>query len=286
MNEVVPMQPGHAKELGRIYYDAFRDVTERHGVSIGSPNSPESAARMFDFLTTKDRFAYPATLMVDGKLAGSAWLRLGDEVAAIEDVNVDPTTQSKGVGRALMQHMIDHAHQLGYKSVRLTQSAYNLVSLSLYASMGFEVKDTFVEMKAAPSAAPDETVRTMTEADLPVIERLSKNSYKVSRRREALSALELFGNCLVKESDSEITAYMTFADSGHGVAESVSDVLALVGEAARRFPEHAEFGCPLSLGGLYKSLLEAGCRAVEFHTIMVLGEYEHPTGIWMPSGAY
>ena len=65
-------------------------------------------------------------------------------------------------------------------------------------------------------------------------------------------------------------------------------MLALIGEAAIRFSESAgaDINCPLSLGSFYRKLLKSGCRAREIHTIMALGPYEQPEGIWMPSGAY
>ncbi len=215
-----------------------------------------------------------------------SWLHKSDEVAAIEDVNVHPSAQGKGVGRAIMENMVGHARELGYEMIRLTQTAHNLVSLSLYVSLGFEVKDTFVEMKTPLMPARINGVRPLAKTDLTAIDELSKKRYKVSRRVDVESHMNWGGNGYVLESGGTMTGYFVSGGSNHGVASSEKDALGLLAAAAADSTNGVFFNCPLSQFGLYRKALEAGCRATEVHNLMALGPYERPEGVWMPSGGY
>ena len=62
-------------------------------------------------------------------------------VAGLGLITVSPTQQNSGVGRRLMQHMLNRAEERGYPSVRLLQAAYHSQSLALYAGMNFDVRD-------------------------------------------------------------------------------------------------------------------------------------------------
>ncbi len=107
-------------------------------------------------------------------------------------------------------------------------------------------------------------------------------------RSSDLTIMSQFGgNTLVRDSGNGLTGYLALGlGFGHGVAETDEDILALIGEAAIRFPDSAKFNCPLSDGNLYRKFLEAGSRALEVHTMMAYGPYEEPEGVWLPSGQY
>ena len=254
---------------------------------LGFPDSAAAAQDMYSSLITKD-FARLFVVLSDDRPAGSAWLRLADEVAAIEDVNVSPDFQGRGIGRALTKHLIDYAHVNNFDRIRLTQSTANPLTLSLYSSLGFEVKDAFVEMQAAPSTCANNSVRPLERADLSAIEVLSRRIYKVSRRKDVETAIELGSGVLVLDQGNRLTGYLVFdaVFGGHGVAEAEEDALALIAEAARRSPGVVEFNCPLSLSSFLRKSLKAGNRAKMIHTIMAIGPYDQPEGVWMPSGAY
>ena len=157
-------------------------------------------------------------------------------------------------------------------------------SLSLYAALGFDVKDTAAFMQAAPAPEVDKSTRPLTETDLSAIEDLSKRIYKNSRRNEVAAAAPYGFAGLVRESQGRITGYLIPGIFGHGVAETEEDGLALISEAARRLPpEFARFFCPLSQATFFRKTLEARCRAIKVMNYMALGRYEHPDEVWMPS---
>jgi GNAT superfamily N-acetyltransferase len=242
------------------------------------------ARQVLGMLVQRDDF-YSVVALDDDRIVGSNFLSLMDPVAGVGPVTIDPSYQGQGVGRILMQDVIEYyAQDNDIKQVRLMQDSFNVASLSLYASMGFDVKDTVAFMQAAPTAEADYSVRPITEPDLPTIENLSKRIYKNSRRNEVAAAAPYGFAAFLRERRGRVTGYLLPGTFGHGVAETEEDALALIGEAARRLPpELARFFCPLSESSFYRKALQAGCRTIKVMNYMTLGPYEHPDEVWMPS---
>jgi ribosomal protein S18 acetylase RimI-like enzyme len=272
-------------ELGRICFEAFKDVGDRHHFPPDFPNIA-LARKIIGMLVQREDF-YGVAALVDGEVVGSNFLSLTDPVAGVGPITVDLAFQGRGIGRALMVNVIEYARHNNVEQVRLLQDAFNMSSLSLYASLGFEVKATVAMMQATPAAKVDESVRPVTDADLPMIERLSTHIYKASRRKEVAAAVQFEFFPLLRERQGRVTGYIIPGPFGHGVAETVEDVLTLVSEAARRrIPDVTLFFCPLSEANLYREALKAGCRTIKVMNLMALGSYEPPDEVWLPSGLY
>ena len=166
--ELVPTVAQHVSELGRICFEAFKDLQDR-GCGTRDFPSVEIAQQVLGMLVQRDDF-YSVSALDDGRVVGSNFLSLMDPVAGVGPITVDSSYQGQGVGRALMQNVMDYAQHNNIKQVRLMQDSFNVASLSLYASMGFDVKDSVALMQAAPAAEADNSVRPIAEADLPSIE--------------------------------------------------------------------------------------------------------------------
>lgn len=282
---LVPAEPQHVSELGRICFESFREVHDR---GCGTRDFPtvDIARQVLGMLVQRDDF-YSVSAMDDGRLLGSNFLSLMDPVAGLGPITIDPSCQGQGVGRTLMLDAIDYAQRHGIEQVRLMQDSFNLASLSLYASLGFDVKVPVAFMQAAPLAEADDSVRPISEPDLPAIEELSERVYKNSRRNEVAAAAPYGFATLLRERQGRITGYLLPGIFGHGVAETEEDALALIGEAARRLPaEIARFFCPLTESSFYRKALQANCRVIKVMNYMALGPYEQPEEVWMPSVLY
>ncbi len=281
--EIVPARPEHVSELGRICYEAFKDISDRHHF----PSDFESVqfARMILGMLVQGETEYGVTALWNGQPAGSNFLMTADQVGGLGPISVEVSLQGLKIGRALMQDVIDHARESGVEMVRLLQDSFNMTSLSLYASLGFDTKHPVSLMLPAPASTPDETIRPVTDQDLDAVEELSRSIYRVSRRNEVAGHLR--GGPFqpfLRERSGRVAGYFILGMPGHGVAETEDDMVALVGEAARQTPPafHRVL-CPLTEGTLYRKLLAAGCRNIKVMNLMALGPYEEPDGVWLPS---
>jgi GNAT superfamily N-acetyltransferase len=67
--------------------------------------------------------------------------RLAKEIRGIGPIIIDLRAQNLGAGHKLMQAAMDRANQCGAAGIRLVQAAFHNRSLSLYASLGFNVRE-------------------------------------------------------------------------------------------------------------------------------------------------
>ncbi len=280
--ELVPAKPEHVPELGRICYEAFKDIADRHHFP---PDFPSAAfARMIMAMLIQREDEYSVTAMMDGQVAGSNFLLAADKVGGLGPISVEVSLQGQGIGRALMQNVVDHGRTSGVEMIRLLQDAFNMTSLALYASVGFDTKHPVAVMDVVAPGDPDETVRPVTPDDLVAIEELSTAIYRVSRRNEVASNIGGPFQPFLRERGGRIVGYYTLGMLGHGVAQTEDDMFSLVREVGRRAPlDGRRCFCPIREGSLYRRFLEAGFRNVKVMNLMALGPYEEPDGVWMPS---
>ena len=283
--QLVRAESQHVGEMGRICYEAFKDLHDRHRFPLDLPNAAV-ARQVLGMLVSRSDFCSVVALL-DGQVAGSNFLSLSDPVAGIGPVTVEPCHHGKDIGRALMQDVVDHGRRRGIERIRLMQETMNVGSLSLYASMGFDSREEVAYMQAAAAAAEDPSIRPVTDQDLPAVEELSAGIYRASRRNEVAAAIHYGFSPLLRERDRRVTGYLIPGMFGHGVAESEDDACALVGEMARRLPPHvARFFCPVREASFFRRVLKMACQTIKVWTLMTLGPYEPPREVWMPSVLY
>lgn len=276
--DLVPAAGQHVAELGRIAYEAFKDIQNRHGFEEDFPDVRTARTIVGMLVDRPDVFG--VTALADGEPVGSNFLHAADAVAAVGPITVDCSMQGRSVGRRLMPAVMDHARRLKIARVRLMQDAFNMQSLSLYASLGFEVKEPVALMQPPQASEGSPRIRAAVASDLPELERLSERIYRVSRRNDTAAAIGSPTSPLVITGGDRITGYLVPGFLGHGVAETDDDALALIRRAA------APFFCLLPCASLYRKALAAGCRTRKVMNLMALGPYEAPEGVWMPSVGY
>ncbi len=76
----------------------------------------------------------------DEVLGTCAAIRQGREVVEVAKLAVVQSAQQRGIGRLLVQTVIDHARRMGAKKISLVSSTRLVSALRLYASMGFVSK--------------------------------------------------------------------------------------------------------------------------------------------------
>lgn len=293
LTELIEPTLEDAQILGEICYQAFGQFFARLGLESDFPDVAMAQGLMRMLLARPDVYAIAAR--VDGKLVGSNFVQLSDPVAGIAPITVSPATQAQGIGRSLMKDVIDYSLHHHGPLVRLVQDATNPTSLSLYTSLGFDVREPLAMVTVPPALSDDPTVRPATPHDLHQLDALCKRIYRVSRRNE-LAGLIAHGAdnsmpVFVRQRQGAIRAYAIPSFLGHGVAETNEDLLATLQVAqSQRSGKMGtamwSFLCPSRNGDLYRRVLKAGGRTVRCMHLMTMGPYEEPAGPCYPSVAY
>ncbi len=278
--EIVPATLADAEKLGDICYRAFDDVSRRHGFESDFESPAIGLMAVASSIRSED--SYSVAALDESVLAGSNFIRTPDDVGGIGPISIDPDRQGRGIGRALMEDVLRHARENGIERVRLMQDAFNMGSLSLYASLGFETRAAAALLVPPPVDVPE--VRPATPDDMDAVERLSTEIYGVNRRREVEELAASPFQAFVYEKEGRVAAYFIPGIPGHGVGETEEALaLAVLGAMKHVAPPFARAFCPLAEGDLLRRFLEAGCKVRKVMNLMTLGHYEEPQGPWMPS---
>lgn len=273
--------PEDAQAAGTIVYSAFKAIAERHGFPPDFPN-PELAIGLVDQLIARSD-VHSVVAEVDGRVAGSNFLWEDGAIAGVGPITVDPLMQNSGVGRRLMEAVIERSRTAGIASVRLVQAGYHMRSLALYARLGFAVREplSLLQGKALGLRIEDRRVRLATEADLEAANALCRRVHGLERANELCTAVAQ-GAASVVERDGRLSGYTTgIGFFGHSVGETTEDLAALIG-AAPSFPGLGFF-VPTRNAELLRWCLQQGLHMVQPMTLMTMGPYSEPTGAFMPS---
>jgi GNAT superfamily N-acetyltransferase len=280
--ELIPLNQNHIPDLALICHEAFSHLHDRHRFPRDIPDLDTGMMIISHVASRPDYTGVVATM--DGKVVGSNFLLHGDEVAGVGPITVDPNVQSRGIGRALMQWVIDESKRRGIRQTRLFQEAINTTSLSLYTSLGFYWQSSAALMQAHPANTDDPSIRPLTAHDLDSIKTLSQSNYGFSRAGDASQLLAANFPAFLRERDGRAVGYLISSLFGHAGAETEDDLLALIAHSARHVPPALSvFICPLNIPHLFRRALAEGHRTVKVISYMSLGEFTNPSGIYLPS---
>jgi predicted N-acetyltransferase YhbS len=276
-----PGTPADAAECGRIMYQAFKTIAEQHNFPPDLP-SPGFASDMLSAQLLHRGF-YSVVAECDGRIVGSNFLDERSPIRGIGPITVEPLSQDKGIGRCLMQHLLDRVARDNAPGVRLVQAGFNNRSLCLYASLGFTVREPLSIMQGPPLglAFPGYAVRPASRGDLEACNALCRHAHGFDRAAELVDAVDE-RTATVVERLGRISGYATFVGfGGHAVAETNQDLMALIG-AATSFPGPG-FLLPTRNHELFVWALSNGLRLVYQMTLMSIGLYAEPETPYLPS---
>jgi predicted N-acetyltransferase YhbS len=275
---------GDAETLGRIFFDSFESLAMQHAFPV-EPGTPEfTDLQMKSMLDTDGVFGLVAER--DGHIIGSGFQDERGAIVGVGPISVDPSVMDIGVGRALMEALLQRSRERAVPGVRLVQTAYHYRSLSLYAKLGFEVREPLSVFQGSPKAAavPGASVRPAANDDVHACDAICRAVHGHDRHRE-LQDWVAAGTARVVERSGAITGYATgFGYGWHAVGRTDDDIVALL-QSAEMF---------MGLGILVPSrntalmawCLGSGLRLVQQSTLMTTGLYNEPHGSWLPSIGY
>jgi GNAT superfamily N-acetyltransferase len=268
----------------RIVYDAFKDVSERHGFTSGFP-TVEIAARPVRLFLDFDS-VWCAVAEVDRRIVGAIFYDEGDPIHGVALVSVDPAAQGQGVGRRLMEAAL--ARGATAVSVRLIQESFNVHSLALYTSLGFAVKEPLARIVGTPPPAwATLEVRRLDANDLEACDRLHT---RVLGFRRAVDLRDAFGHFAVYGAfrDGRLVActYVLYLGVlAWAAAETDDDMLALVAGVGAAVKLPVGFNVSTRTA-LFQRCLAAGFRVEKPMNLMARGAWQEPRGCYVPSGIY
>jgi predicted N-acetyltransferase YhbS len=277
--------PDDIKECARICFEAFGGIDDHHRFPRDFPSLEMAEGLMEAFVGSP--FNWGVVAEADGRIVGSNFLLESDPIRGVGPISVDPDHQGGGVGRKLMEAVIERGK--GAPGTRLLQGSFNMRSLSLYASLGFEEREPVLWMSGKPRSGPVEgiEVRPLREADLDECEALCKKVHGFERTNEIRGAMQAFAP-FVALRDGRVSAYATtviFWPMAHGVAETDQDMKALLCGAAATVEGPLSILVPLR-SGLFHWCLAEGLRSMKPMNLMTLGSYQEPRGSWFSSVLY
>jgi predicted N-acetyltransferase YhbS len=273
--------PEDVPVCGQICFDAFSAINLRHGFQCDFPG-PEAATGLLSMMFSSPGF-YCVVAEVEGRIVGSNCLDERSVIAGVGPITIDPSVQNRGVGRKLMHAVMDRASYKGAVGVRLVQAAFHNRSLSLYAGLGFDIREPLACMqgRTAQRSVPGCTVRPAEPGDLEACNAVSRQVHGFDRGGDLAQAIQQ-GTAKVVERGGRITGYASeLAFFGHATAESNVDLQALIASAE-------SFGGPGILlpsrnTAMFRWCLANGLRVVQPMTLMSVGLYNKPSGAWLSS---
>jgi predicted N-acetyltransferase YhbS len=284
-----PATPGDSAACGKICYQAFSTLSAKHNFPDDFPSAEVATGMLLQLFSSSDFFCVVAEKQ--GRIVGSNCLDERSIIAGIGPISIDPSAQNLGVGRQLMQAVMDRANQRCPAGTRLVQAAYHNRSLSLYVSLGFDIREPLSCIQVRPNARPTASPRqrtvpgcTVRPAQLPDLEACNALSHRIhgfARAAELSQAIQE-NTAKVVERNGRITGYASaLAFFGHATAETNPDLQALLASAD-------SFAGPGILLPSRNTALLRWCLANHMQvtqpmTLMTVGLYNEPAGSWFPS---
>jgi GNAT superfamily N-acetyltransferase len=270
-----------AAVAGKICFDAFTAISTEHNFPPDLP-AAEAGIGVLSALFSTPGF-YCVVAEVGGRLVGSNCLDERAIIHGLGPITIDPSAQNLGVGRKLMHAVLERSKQKSAAGVRLVQAAFHNRSLSLYASLGFDIREPLscMQGRTQQRSIAGCTVRKAESADLGNCNALSHRVHGFDRGADLAHAIEM-GTAKVVERGGNITGYATdLAFFAHATAQSNQDLQALIASAE-------VFGGPGILvpsrnAELFRWCLANGLRVTQPMTLMTAGLYSDPSGAYLPS---
>ena len=297
------LRPGRiedADEVGRIIFEAFSAIAEKHSFPSDFPSVDIGRHTASSFLSDSRFYSIVAedtttttTNGGEGKsvIVGSNFLDERSKiVAGVGPLTIDPKYQNKGTGRQLMINVIERAKNNNFSAIRLLQASYHNRSLALYASLGFEAREPISNMQGKPirEIIPGRSVRVTNESDVESCNAICKAVHGHDRSWELNDSIKQ-GTAKVVLHGGKITGYTTgLAYFNHSVGLTNDDLKALICSPTDEDDSYGGPGIliPTRNTALFRWCLDNGLRLVQQLILMTIGMYNEPAGAYMPSILY
>ena len=259
---------------------------DQHGSQFSSRRS--SAEEGVGVLTMM--FSHPGFYCVvaeaDGRIAGSNCLDERDAIAGVGPITIDPKAQNRGVGRKLMEAVLDRARERNFAGLRLVQAAFHNRSLSLYTTLGFDVREPLSVMQG-PAIKKATKDLSCGRRKLPTSKRATKLPCGCTGTTAAESSPRPSGK-VPRCGGTLWPHYRIRQFAGILWACRGGNQLPIFRPSSLQRMDSAGPGIlvPSRNSELFRWCLANGLRVVQPMTLMSLGLYNEPQGAFLPSILY
>lgn len=241
----------------------------------------------------------------DGKtnrMMGACFYHPREHHVSLGIMSVHPDYFGNGVGRQLVNHIIDYVKDNGFKACRLVSSAMNMDSFSLYNRAGFIPRVTYQDVVinvpaqgvGESSIAGEDKVRETRHDDVAKMGDLEMEISGIKREMDYLYAVEnprgVLHSSVYENDQKSIDGFMISVRHpalnmlGPCVARNEHIALALIKRELERFRgTWVLLAVPIQERTMIKQLYQWNAVNVEIHLKEVWGEFSGFNGISMPS---
>lgn len=266
---------GCRPEETAIFYDIYNDLTPGHSIAAFDNNT--------------------------GRMMGACFYHPREYHVSLGIMSVHPDYWRRGVGKAMVDHILSFTQENNYKSCRLVGSAININSFSLYNRSGFIPRVVHNDMVINVSgnnpythATGEDRVRDAAIKDVSGMGALEMEISGIRREidyRYAVNNLRSVLHASVYENDQQgIDGFMISVKHpalnmmGPCIARTEEIAIALIRRELERFRgTWVLFVVPVEKRKIVEQLYKWGAVNVETHLKQVWGEFQPFKGVSMPS---
>ena len=296
------MRPEEAGEVATLIFESTNAWYEARGLGTIFGGDPEDCLLFPEVYEDLD----PGHCLIaegqDGAgISASCFLHPRETHLSLGIMNARPGREHRGAAKALLAEIIQRAEEAG-KPLRLVSSAFNLDSFSLYTRQGLNPYAVFQDLTLTVpeegfrlDAVKDVSVRPATVADVEAIDRLEREVWATSRKKDwgyfIENARKLWSVSVVDDGRGDLLGALASVSHpasemlGPGVArDSRTATALLVAELNRRPGKSPVFLLPSDNRELVAfAYEELGARNCELHLAQCLGETPEVRGVVMPT---
>jgi ribosomal protein S18 acetylase RimI-like enzyme len=278
------MEEQDVARAGEVIVAAFNDVFSRHGFPPPFSSAEVGVGLARGYLQLEPQECFVAE--EGGKVVGSGFLHLRGATAGIGPITVDPSCQSKGVGKELMLTVIRAGRHC--PSLRLVQDAFNTVSFPLYSKLGFAAHGMVASLGGKdlrPATRPRGiAVREATLEDAARIAALDTKLTAIARPQDLQYFLQQSPQPM-SFVDGKLAGYLCVlrmgesAFLGPAAAAEPAALKALISYAVEKEAgKTLRLRLPARHHELLLELMKMGFRLEALQTYMVRGSWKPPKG--------
>ena len=288
--------------VGELIFASINVWYARHGcpaIFTCQPQDVEIFFETYNDLTPGCSVAaeHPET----GVLMASCFYHPRESHVSLGIMTVSPNHFGLGLGAQLLQHIIDYTDTNGFTALRLTQSAINVDSFSLYNKYGFVPRYSYQDMIfSVPEKGLNLThldrdrVRPATLNDVDAMAAVEQEVSGVHREQDYRYCIEnarsLWRVSVIESPRGDIDGFLISSRHpasnmlGPGVTRTENDAAALIAVEL----DHFKGGMPVAVipmekTALVRQMYDWGARNCEMHFCQVRGDYQPFNGVNLPA---